>query len=288
MSNRQSVLIDAHVHIYNCFNLSSFLNSAYKNFLEAQNSISETGQFVGVLLLTETAKHNWFEKIQAEAENPDSKNVNGDLCDDWTFRSTDEPCSIIASTSDNKQLIIIAGRQIVAAERLEVLALGTEKRFADGLPINDVIKSVYETGAIVVLPWGFGKWLGKRGAIIQKILEHEKNIPLYLGDNSGRLSLLPTPQHFKFARWKRIFILPGSDPLPFPSESSKPGSYGFILDGTINIQTPAAALKEMLSANMNDLMTYGKLESPYRFFKHQFTIQFNKFMNKYKKPVKAA
>lgn len=288
MPDRQSVLIDAHVHIYNCFDLSFFLDSAYKNFLKAQNSISETGQFVGVLLLTETVKHNWFEKLKAEAENPDPKKARSATFGDWTFKPTDEPCSLIATTSDNKQLIIIAGRQVVAAERLEVLALGTEKHFADGLPINDVIKSVYETGAIVVLPWGFGKWLGKRGAIIQKILEQEKNIPLYLGDNSGRLGLLPTPQHFKFARGERIFILPGSDPLPFPSESSKPGSYGFILDGTINIKAPASALKEMLSANTDDLMTYGKLESPFRFFKHQFTMQFNMFMNKYKKPAKAA
>lgn len=52
----------------------------------------------------------------------------------------------------------MAGRQIVTAEKLEVLALGTDLDIDDGRPIREVLSLVTENGGLPVIPWGAGKW----------------------------------------------------------------------------------------------------------------------------------
>ena len=77
--------------------------------------------------------------------------------------TNDEAESLTASSKSGQDLSIVAGRQIVTAENLEILALGFDAGLDDGLPIDEVILAVQAAGALCVLPWGFGKWTGKRG-----------------------------------------------------------------------------------------------------------------------------
>ena len=152
------ILADAHVHIYDCFDLEKFLDAAYSNFQSIADRLSHGDKFTPLLLLTETAKDCWFDRLCKFA---DGKNTYRDrVIKKWEFHHTGESVSLSAR-SGHKSLIIIAGRQIETAEGLEVLALSTTDNFGSGVPIIDLIKEVKEHDAIPVIPWGFGKWLGR-------------------------------------------------------------------------------------------------------------------------------
>ena len=263
------IFVDAHVHIHDCFPLQAFMDAAYNNIKAAAQNVGMES-FAGVLLLTETSRACWYKHLyELSADNNQPLNS-------WQFHRTNESQSLFAQKDNTKYLFIIAGRQIVTAENLEVLALGTDSEFADGEPIQDVIDDVRNHGALAVVPWGFGKWFGKRGVIVHKVLDEISGSDFYLGDNSGRTLLMPTPSHFNLAKTKGISVLPGTDPLPFEQEYSRPGCFGFNIPGELKKTTPFADLKKIIRENQQSIKPYGKFESPLRFIKNQIAMQFVK------------
>lgn len=269
------ILVDAHVHIYDCFDLETFLDSALKNFKAEAARYGQEDSFTALLLLTETAKENWFHRLAGYAGNKSGTGTKS--IGYWTFHRTNENCSLYARRRDNQELFLIAGRQIVTAEGLEVLALATAQTFTDGSPTVELIEAVKESSGIPVIPWGFGKWMGKRGAILKNILRKEKDSFLFLGDNSGRPVFLPRPSLFELAKEKGIRVLPGSDSLPFPSESHRVGSFGLSIQETITRERPASDLKRILLDPKTRFQAYGNLEHPYRFFRNQLTARIVKW-----------
>ena len=57
-----SLLIDAHVHVHDCFDLDSFFEQAHRNF---QQAAQEHGWAppMGVLMLTESEGVDWFGRL---------------------------------------------------------------------------------------------------------------------------------------------------------------------------------------------------------------------------------
>ena len=274
------ILVDAHVHIYDCFDLEAFLDSALKNFKAEATRCGQEDSFTAVLLLTETAKENWFHRLTGYAGGQSGTGTKS--VGNWTFHRTNENSSLHARCGSAQGVFLIAGRQIVTAEHLEVLALATARTFRDGSPVMELIEAVKKSGAIPVIPWGFGKWMGKRGAILENILRKGKDSILFLGDNSGRPIFLPRPSLFEFAEKKGIRVLPGSDSLPFLSESQRVGSFGLSIEGTITRERPARDLKRILMDPKTRLQAYGNLEHPYRFFRNQLTARIVKWRHKQK------
>jgi hypothetical protein len=271
------IFADAHVHIYDCFDLEKFLSAAYANFQSAATRLYQSNGFTSILLLTETEKDFWFERLRDYA-NRNSKNR---ALKKWRFQHTGERVSLTASFSNSKNLIIIAGRQIETAEGLEVLALFTTNNFKSGIPIIDLVREVKKYDGIPVIPWGFGKWLGKRGKILDNFMEKYKDSKIFLGDNGGRPSVLPFPHHFKVAKRNGISILPGSDSLPFTTEYHRAGSFGFILEEEISTIYPAESLKQILMGSKLRIQSYGDFENPFRFFRNQLKMQIKKQYLKY-------
>lgn len=274
------ILADAHVHIYDCFKLEKFLDAAYSNFQSIANRLGCADKFTPILLLTETAKDFWFNRLR-EYVDDDSTN-NGRAVKKWEFHHTGESVSLFAKSGKSKDLIIIAGRQIETAEGLEVLALSTTSNFRSGIPIIDLIKEVKKDDAIPVIPWGFGKWLGKRGKILNNFMKTHKDSKIFFGDNSGRPSFLPFPHHFKVAKKNGIHILPGTDPLPFATEYDRVGSVGFLLEEKISKTYPAKSLKKILMQSKLRVQSYGDFENPFRFFRNQLKMQIKKQYSKHK------
>lgn len=269
--SQPSILVDAHVHIHDCFCVPAALEAAAANFRATAVAEGTLDDYVGVLLLTETANSDWFMRTHSSlAQSSDHIGVSAEK---WVFKSTGEACSLIAESVRGERLIVIAGRQIVAAERLEVLALGTAQFIADGAPIEQVVDVVTASGALAVVPWGFGKWWGRRGATMRQLLERDHGVSFFLGDNGGRPTFLPTPRHFKQAAARGIRILPGSDPLPFPTEYWRLGSFGFIVAGSLGERHAASDLKGLLRDEATPITSYGHLENPYRFVRNQFAMQ---------------
>ena len=271
---RPCALLDAHVHIYDRYPLANFLDSASRNFREAAEKLGVYGDIAGILMLTETSRDHCFSGLQRLADGIVTGEFNPD---DWCFEHTEEPCSLVAKRDDREDLYIIAGRQIVTSERLEVLAIGADREYPEGLPLNDAIELVHESGALPVVPWGFGKWTGSRGKIVRQILLDEPGADLFLGDNGGRMRYWAEPVQFKIARENGIRILPGSDPLPFASEYWRPGSYGFMLNVPVNSMIPAAEIKKYLLDRDVAITPYGRREGVLRFMKNQLSMQLIKY-----------
>ncbi len=250
-------LVDAHVHIHPCFPVESFFDGALENFHRTAEGLGLTA--TGCLLLTEMAGSHWFR---------DARGMMGA----WTLASGEEEDSLVARRSTGESLIIVAGRQIVVYERIEVLALGRDADIPDGLPLNETLRRVRDSGALPVLPWGFGKWLGRRGALVAATLARPGG-ELYLGDNSNRLQLAGVPRLLREAGERGILVLPGSDPLPFPNHAGRAGSFGFVLEGALDPLRPAKDLLRRVRALREQPRTYGRGETLPRFLRDQASLQ---------------
>ena len=270
MVHSNLVIADAHVHIHPCFDLDDLLDGAVKNFSLRANQGVDLEGYQFVLLLTETSTDKVFRQLCNQAKNNTHLHQNES---NWQIYLTREDCSVYARNTDGREIYIIAGSQIVVAENLEVLALGTADKIPDGQPLTTVVEKVIDHGGIPVIPWGFGKWLGKRGKILSNFLSKNDISQLFLGDNSARPIFWFQPTFFQTAKKLGLRILPGTDPLPFPSEASRAGSFGFTLEGNLNPQKPAESLKQLLRQSSTQPQAYGSLENPWRFIRNQIAMQ---------------
>lgn len=272
MQNRL-IIVDAHVHLYDCFDIELLLDSAFSNFQEEADQPKAGLPFSGVLFLAETKTKDWFHH---QCQQAITEPFRGGRAGRWSFQLTKEGLSLFARLSEQKELYIIAGRQIRTAENLEVLALGTIQNFEFGTPLEDLIQKISRSGAIPVIPWGVGKWLGRRGILVKDLLKNN-NIPLFfLGDNGNRPLFWPKPRLFKQAEESGLCVLPGSDPLPFPSEIKSVGRFGFKLFGSIDPEYPFRDIKKLLLNPTAKPQAYGSLESPGRFFWNQVRMKWLK------------
>lgn len=230
------MLVDAHVHVHPCFSAEALLDGAFRNFRRAASDLGHS-EAVGCLMLAEMAGVHWFRQFREERE-----------------------AIVVRGT---ERLVVVAGRQIVTRERLEVLALGRDVDIPDGLSLSEALHRVRESGALPVLPWGFGKWWGRRGALVEDAISSEGE--LYLGDNSGR-------PWFAGMRRGRL-VLPGSDPLPFPDQAGRAGSFGFVLEGPLDLRNPAEDLLRRIRALREQPRTYGRGETLPGFLWNQASLQ---------------
>jgi hypothetical protein len=258
-----SVLVDAHVHLHDCFAPREFLAAAAANMAAAARALALPAITPGFLLFTESSGADAFSGL-----------ANGALATgEWRIERLPEAVSLRATAPNRPPLGLIGGRQIVTAEKLEVLALGTRETFPDGEPIKAVLAAVDEAGAIAVVPWGFGKWIGRRGRILLDILQAQDEARVHLGDNGGRPVGWPRPPPFAIAESRGRRVLPGTDPLPFAVDVAKPGRYGFVADLALDWSAPFVSLKRGLEACDTVLKTYGRRENPVGFVARQVAMQ---------------
>ena len=271
------VLIDAHVHCYPAYPLREFLEMALKNFHEAARRFEYSGDYGKVLCFTESPRESRFLWLQQLAANTgmQPRELSG-----WRFRKTEENHCLRIISPAQEEMMIIAGRQIVTRERLEVLALGTRAVFPDGQAIQKLLADAAAAGAIPVIPWGFGKWSGARGKVLKSLL-HDATLPrFFLGDNGNRPASWPRAGLFRIARQNGIKDLPGSDPLPLTGQHLRAGSYGFMLENSISNDTPFQDLKTHLENPALQIHPFGQNESLPRFLHHQTAMQWRRVLRK--------
>lgn len=95
-------------------------------------------------------------------------------------------------------------------------------------------------------PWGCEKWWSQRGA--------------------PRSS----------SSWSKEEVTACPYPLPLPSESWRPGSFGFRFFAEIGRDEPAQDLRTALTGRNLDPDPYGALENPYRFLRNHIAMQIRK------------
>lgn len=273
MSSTSSlILADGHVHIHDCFPLDAFFDAAWKNFRQVQPRFTAVaGPASFILFLTESRGVHYFQRFRELAEVPREGEINSLMR--WWFQETGEAISLRAVGEKGKSLMLISGRQIVTKENLEVLGLGLAQEIPDGMSILQTIEAVLAQQGLPVVPWGFGKWSGRRGKIIRELIDSKEGRTFFVGDNGNRPLFYPLPALIKAATERGIPNLPGSDPLPFASEADRPGSFGFAVETSLSTEKPAVDLIAQLQSDKLTLKPFGKKESPFSFVRNQFAMQ---------------
>jgi hypothetical protein len=253
------MLVDTHVHLHRRFDLTELLDAAVRNFAAARGPC-EAG--TSCLMFAEITGRPEIARLREAAEDDGA----------WRVERTDEAVSFVARRGD-AELMLIAGRQIVTAERLEVLSLAAEEPIAGGMPVRETLDAVGRAGGIPVLPWGVGKWSFARGRIVDELIEERGADDLFVGDNGGRLGWLPRPARLARAERHGVRVLSGTDPLPLAAECGRVGSFGLRLAAELDPRRPAASLASLLRDRSVPSETYGRAKPPIAFLRDQIALR---------------
>jgi hypothetical protein len=264
LSNSQPTVIiaDSHVHIYDCFDVSILFNATLKNFQNCINHTTEKVDFTGFLFLVDRVGQNWFIRLRKIAEN--QKKIG-----DWSLMLTAEDNSLIAQKDHNIFLYILNGKQYSTTENLEILSLVSSEEITGEKSGAELVELILEKDGIPVVPWGFGKWIGKRKKVVENILQSQVGFKIFVGDNGGRPSFFAKDPLLELAKKNGIQILNGSDPLPLRNEIKRVGSFGFILEESVSPDYPAKEMKILLKKPHLKIKNYGQLMSNTNAFKLQ-------------------
>lgn len=260
------LLVDGHVHLHDCFKLADFLKAALSNFQTQSQQLKVNSPIAGALLLAEVSGVNAFSQLSAPQRRLESP-LEPPLSE-WEIHPTQEAFSVWAKHAAGHSILITAGRQVVTSEGIEVLALITDAVIEDGRSLEETLVAVEQSEGLPVLPWGVGKWIGKRGKLVQAQLQSDQRDLLFAGDNGGRPGFWTLPHYFH----QRPQI-PGSDPLPLPAEVTRAGSFGFMTKGKLDSNRPGASLRHILRQTQPFIQPYGRSRAPFEFIKSQSLLR---------------
>ena len=263
-SVRTNLVVDAHAHFHACFSAREFFRWATANAATIAATEGWVAGHDACVFLTDGSTDQGFAGLQTRF---------GSDADGWRAERTNEATSFRVRAQAGPNIFVLAGTQIVCAERLEVLALGARLRDLDGHPLTSVIAAVRAAGAIPVLPWGVGKWIGARGALVRNTLRDSVPGSLALGDNGGRWSGLGTPREFSMAENRGIVVLPGTDPLPFAREVRRVCNYGFTLQGEFDADFPTRSVLGLLAALAQSPVARGQRVGLGTFVRNQLALR---------------
>lgn len=272
-NEEKRIFIDSHVHWYQHDRLSDILNKANRNFNYQARQMNWPIKYLGMLFILKTHHENQDQFIDRFHSFSAERSAKHPM--EWTLHATATPQSYLTKSHDGQEIYIILGSQVRTIENLEVLSLGTDSHIADNRSIRDTIKAVWRHNGIPVIPWGAGKWLGKRRSVMQHLIE-KGGVEFYLGDNGGRPQIWKKVGLFETAERKRIPILRGSDPLGLPGEINRIGSFGFSVKGEMNEAQPIISFKNMLKHNLPGKIDFGNLQSNRRFLTNQIRMRMSK------------
>lgn len=243
---------DTHLHLYPCYDL----DRAFSLLLD--RLAARQPQAVFAACLTERHDCHFYEQLRTGEQ----------VLHDFTVEQSDRRQLVLCRTSDGKRLALLPGRQVIAAERIEVLALCTDQLFADGIAAAELIRSIREQNGVPVLPWSPGKWFFRRGKVVAHLLRTFTPQDMLIGDVSLRPWLWPLPLLMRSAKRLGYQIISGSDPLPFPGEEQQFGSYGSrIVSAEANL--PINEMLRSLLAGKTEAVSFGSRSGVLEFLQRQ-------------------
>ena len=244
------IIADTHLHLYPCFDL----DRAFSVFLDRLSK--ENRQATRVACLAERFDCDYYNRLR----------VGEELLTDFIVEVPDKNSLVLKRKSDNNSLTLLPGRQIIAAERIEVLALCTSATFTTGMAAADLIKAIQEHDGIPVLPWSPGKWFSQRGRVIDVLLQAFSNQDFLVGDVSLRPLGWATPLLMRKAGRLGYKIVSGSDPLPFSGEEERFGMYGSRVRIDGNESAPDVLLRSLLQGKAATVTNFGRRSTPVALF----------------------
>lgn len=255
------VLADTHVHFYGCYDLNRVFQSAFTNLagLRASEGVSRDASLT--LFLAERQGCDFFRQLKAAQLRPAGQ--------DYVIEQSAEGNVLIVRDSQGGRLYLVAGRQIVTSERLEVLALTADLDIPDGGNIHDIIKQIIAAGGVPVLPWAPGKWFGERGQAVLGVFDSFPSHQLVVGDSSMRPLGWGEPAIMRYAEIKGIKIVAGTDPFPFDGQENVIGSYGTLMETSLDLNKHDAFRRLLHESHVRRVGRRGSLVSVFaRLFKN--------------------
>jgi hypothetical protein len=230
-----TLVADAHVHVYPAHDVAAALQSAVRN-LSRLAAAAGAGDAARAVFLTERSDCHLFADLASGRVRPA----------DWSVRPTPEATALLLERA-GPALYVIAGRQLVTRECLEVLALGLLEAPAQGRAAAEVVEAVARAGGLPVIPWSPGKWLFGRGRVLESLVRTALPGQLLLADSSLRARGIPEPRLFARARRRGLHLVAGTDPLPLPGEEQIVGSFGVVCPGAFDAERPATSALRLLA-----------------------------------------
>jgi len=226
------MVADTHVHIYPCYDFPAALASLVANLARLA-----AGEAVSAAFFTERHDCRAFASLQ-DGSLPAAGR-------DLEVRSLEEGAVLLA-TGGGAEVYLFAGRQLVTAERIEVLAVAMPADLPDGQPALKMVEAVLAAGGVPVIGWSPGKWSLSRGHVVRELLRRFKPGDLLLGDTALRPTPCPEPRLMREARRRGLAVIAGSDPLPLPREERLLGTYATVFQGPFDAAQPLESARRLL------------------------------------------
>ena len=174
--------------------------------------------------------------------------------------------------------MLVAGRQVVTSEKLEVLSLFSSQPISQRKTLSETVNEVVAAEAVPVLPWGFGKWVFGRGQKLRSFIQNlDSDTPcnVLLGDNGCRWQLWRS-EVFAEAERSGVRVIAGSDPLPIASHVRRAGSFGSVLKNELDFDNPAKWLRDELRQTDASAPTFGSCRNLLSLVSDQICIRLKK------------
>lgn len=233
-----TLVVDGHVHIYKPYNWAAAVNALIANLTTSPRPVAPAQTVIPVGLLAESQGHRFYKEVLERG----SPLIQGAL----QVEAGPDAGSLIIREAGLIKGYLIAGRQLVTQEKLEVLALGQDVSITNGLSLQETVQVVTAQNAIPVISWSPGKWFFSRGKVVKSFLTTTPPGTVLLGDIGLRPTAWPTPRLMKMADRLGFKMIGGSDSIPLPGEERWIGGSGFQVAGAFNPQTPAASIRALL------------------------------------------
>jgi hypothetical protein len=247
------IVADTHVHVYRGYDAAAALHHGVHNLTGLARRCSDGQALENTLLalfLAEAEGCRFFDDVR--------RGIMKDQLPGWSIEPAgdegavwveapvgDAPDAADPGPPGPRRLLLVAGRQLVTRERLEVLALATDAAMPRVPDLEDAIAAVHEAGGVPVLSWAPGKWSFQRGERVTSIIDASSPDQLLFGDSSLR-ARATEPDLMLRARQRGFKVVAGSDPLPIGGEERILGSYGTAWHGEVEMDRPLSSLRPML------------------------------------------
>lgn len=255
----EKTLIDSHCHVHHPEHFCGLIERLFE--CEGSHDFA--------LCIVEMGRSRWFEAIRSgEALTALSSRIRNQLVLEEIDQSTLQLNWHAGGLEHH--ITLFNARQVNSLEKLEVIVVGNTEGVGEGLPVAHYLQE-FGASELVILPWGVGKWLGKRGRIVSRLMHtHEERF--VLGDNGGRPSWWRVPQFHK-ANVIGMPILAGSDPLRVGQYSERAFGYGDVFPGQFTSCYEWIAQVKGLTASPD---TFGQRVSTSTFIREQLGLRLRK------------
>ena len=270
-----TVFVDGHVHLYPNFSLGDAFDSAWNNFSQA--AVSNTGESAAgfVMLLVDAGHLAVFDELSS---GETTRSIG-----QWQVLTTDETNSLILRHPDKGDLTLIAGRQWVTKEDIEILSLFDNQPIKSRkLTTEQLVETIVENGGLPLLTWGVGKWTGHRGSVVEQEI-HRQCLQLLVGDNGNRPHFWSFPSLLEQAVKRDIKLISGSDPLTLTNHQHRIGTRGsFSKNLALDMAKPASQLKNAFMDSDTIFTEFGAPRPTHNFILEQVQMQWNKQMRRFR------